>query len=260
MRSILVCIDFSRSSDRALAYAEEIALQLKAKLELVYVLPEGRESDALLNEANRRLDQLVKSVAGRGIVTHANTYQGNVVSTLGEVITEGDCELVVMGCQGENYAPNNPWGSTTTSLMKSTRIPILAVPSYTPVKYPRRFLLATDAECPTRKRQLLPLLRLLDTERTELLLFHHLQATEAATPHQSYSRLLEGIPYRFYYQADNQQAIGNVVVDFAQITASDIIVVTHRDEEKHATPGRLSIAQRVTWSSSVAVLILQDSF
>lgn len=260
MKKILIGVDFSRSADRALAYAEEIALRVAAVLNLVYVQPEAEANDRHFTEASQRLAQLAESVTSRGIPTTAKAYRGEVAATLSKIIEEGDCDLVVMGCQGEHFLPNNPWGSTTTSLMETTRIPILAVPSYAPVKYPHRFLMATDAKCPTRKRQLLPLLQLLDSDRTELVLFHQLQATEAATPHHEYARLLEGIPFRFYYQADNHQAIGNVVVDFAQLTASDIIVVTHRDESSQEIPVKRSIAKKVTWSSSVPVLVLQDSF
>jgi len=260
MKKILVGIDFSRSADRALAYAEEIALQVAAELQLVFVQPTKGADDQDAADASQRLAKLADSVTSRGITATAETYQGEVASVLKKIIEEGDCDLVVMGCQGENFLPNNPWGSTTTTLMEDTRIPVLAVPSYAPVKYPRRFLLATDAVCPTRKRQLLPLLTLLEADRTELLLFHDLQATEAATPHQDYARLLEGIPYRFYYQVDNHQPIGHVVVDFAELTASDLVVVTHREVEELGVPGKRSVAQLVTWSSSVPVLVLQASF
>lgn len=267
MKHLLVGIDFSKSSDRALAYAEEIALMFSSTINLVYIHPpsignpvEEKVDLQHYSEACARLAELAASVGDRGIATMVTNYRGEVIPTLKRIVDDGDCDLVVMGCQGENFLPNNPWGSTTTYLMEDTRIPILAVPSYAPVKYPRRFLLATDKECPTRLRQLHPLLKLLEAPRTQLLLFHFLEATEQATPDREYARLLQGTEYRFYYQVDDHQPIGNAVVGFTNLIAADILVVTHRSDHWLGDKATDSVARRVTWTASVPVLILQDSY
>lgn len=267
MKNLLVGIDFSKSADRALAYAEEIALMFSAEINMVYIhaptddKPVEEQSDLQhYSEACERLSELAASVSDRGISTIFSAYRGEVVPTMKAIIAEGDCDLIVMGCQGENFLPNTPWGSTTTSLMEDNRIPILAVPNYTPVKYPRRFLLATDKKCPERLRQLSPLLKLLEADRTQLLLFHYQQATERATPDRGYARLLEGIEHRFYYQVDNHQPIGNAVVAFTELIAADILVVTHRADHWLGAGANDSVAREVTWMSSTPVLVLQDSF
>ncbi|MEO0734688.1 MAG: universal stress protein, partial [Bacteroidota bacterium] len=267
MKHILVGTDFSKSADRALAYAEEVALRFSAKIELVYVHPPSGEDPAeaeieeqLFTERSSSLVKLAANVGERGITTIAHAYRGPVVATLQEIIFSGECDLVVLGCQGEHFLPNNPWGSTTTALIEDTRLPILAVPSYAPVKYPKRFLLATDDAGVTRPRQLNPLLSLLATERTQLLLYHYLGATEATTPHREYARLLDGIEYRFYYQVDDHQPIGNAVIEFANLVAADLVAVTHRERYGLWLRNADSIAERVTWTSSVPVLILQESY
>lgn len=264
MKHILVGIDFSKSADRALAYAEEIALVMHSRITLVYVFPPAGEHTtdniAYTVEAQARLTELADSVSDRGIVAAAYLYEGPVVATLRRVIDDGDCDLVVMGCQGENFRPENPWGSTTTSLMENTRIPMLAVPGDAPVKYPRRFLLAADGECPENIRQLSPLLRLLDTKRTQLLLFHYLQSTERIMPDQAYAKLLKGVTHRFYYQVDNHQPIGNALVDFSDLTAADLLVLTHRADHWLGSRANYSVARKATWTANVPVLILQDGF
>lgn len=267
MKHILVGIDFSESADRALAYAEEIALTFSSTINLVYIHPSSGSNPAeekinfqRYSGASVRLAELATSVGDRGITTMASTYRGEVIPTLKKIIADGDCDLVVMGCQGENLLSNTPWGSTITYLIEDTRIPILAVPSYAPVKYPRRFLLSTDKECPTRLRQLHPLLKLLEADRTQLLLFHYQQATERAFPDREYARLLQGIKHRFYYQADDHQPIGNAVVEFANLTTADILVVTHRDDHWLGVKTLNSVARKVTWTASIPVLILQDSY
>ncbi|TXF90263.1 universal stress protein [Neolewinella aurantiaca] len=268
MKHISVAIDFSKSADRALAYAEEIAIVFSAKITLIHVHPRDNGDDSaeddnnlrLYSEASAKLAALGASVSQRGIPTLVSAYRGEVVPTLKKIINEGDCDLVVMGCQGENFAPNNPWGSTTTSLMDDTRTPILAVPDYAPVKYPRRFLLATDKQCPADLRQLAPLLKLLATDRTQLMLFHFQQATEEATPHRAYARLLNSVKHQFYYQADNHQPISDAVVSFADLTAADMLVVTHRDNHWLSANAKHSVANRVTMATTIPVLILQDSF
>jgi nucleotide-binding universal stress UspA family protein len=266
MKHILVGVDFSKSADRALAYAEEIALKFSAQISIVHIHESAGDStdeiemdrkSSLTVEA--QLAKLAASVAERGITTEASSHLGKVVPTLRKIILEGDCDLVVLGCQGEHFLPNNPWGSTTTSLMEDTRIPILAVPSYAPVKYPRRFILATDKECLKSLRQLSPLLTLLETDRTRLLLFHYQQSTERAAPDRQYAKLLEGHDYRFYYQVDNHQPIGDAISDFAFLTAADLVVVTHR-EDHWLTSKTDSVARRVSWTATVPVLILQDSY
>jgi nucleotide-binding universal stress UspA family protein len=265
MKHILVGVDFSKSADRALAYAEEIALIFSAKISIVHIhkpvgdIPAKAEMDRkLYDEAEAQLAKLAANVAQRGIRTEAFCHLGEVIPTLRKVISEGDSDLVVLGCQGEHFLPNNPWGSTTTTLMEDTRIPILAIPSYAPVKYPRRFILATDKECPKNLRQLSPLLTLLDTDRTRLLLFHYQQSTERASPDREYAKLLEGIKYRFYYQVDDHQPIGDAIADFAFLTSADIVVVTHREDHWLTAPD--SVARRISWTATVPVLILQDSY
>lgn len=246
---------------------EEIALVFSSKISLVYIhVPSGDDpAEAEVNlqrysEASAQLAELGASVSQRGIQTLISAYRGEVIPTLKKNTANGDCDLIVMGCQGKNFRPDNPWGSTTTSLMEDTRIPILTVPNYAPVKYPRRFLLATDKECPNDLRQLFPLLKLLDTARTRLLLFHYQQATEEATPHRAYARLLHGTNHRFYYQADDHQPIGTAVVNFADLVAADLLVVTHREDHWLSSNTKASVARRLTWSTSVPMLILQDSF
>ncbi|WP_020568848.1 universal stress protein [Neolewinella persica] len=264
MKHILVGIDFSKPADRALAYAEEIALVMNSKISLVYVLDPSKsgskDNTASAAELEKQLTELAESIGQRGITTAAYLYEGAIVPTLRRVIDDGDCDLVVMGCQGEHFQPDDPWGSTTTSLMEDTRIPILAVPSYAPVKYPRRFMLAADKECPRNLRQLSPLLQLLDSERTQLLLFHYLQSTERAMPDKAYARLLTGVEYRFYYQVDEHHPVGNAVVGFADLTAADIVVVTHRAEHLLGNKATGSVARRVTGSATIPILILQDSY
>jgi nucleotide-binding universal stress UspA family protein len=248
-----------------LAYAEEIALNFSAKISIVHIHQPIEDDPAkaqidrkLYLEAEVQLAQLATNVAQRGITTEAIFHLGEVIPTLKKAISEGDCDLVVLGCQGEHFLPNNPWGSTTTSLMEDTRIPILAVPSYAPVKYPRRFVLATDNVCPENLRQLSPLLTLLEVERTRLLLFHYQQSTERATPDKQYAKLLEGIKYRFYYQVDDHQPIGDAISDFAFLTSADLVIVTHREDHWLTAPD--SVARRISWTATVPVLILQDSF
>lgn len=266
MKHLLVGIDFSESADRALAYAEEIALVFSSKITLLYIhapAGEGTKSKAAVRsyeEACAQLAELADSTGDRGITTAVSTYQGELIPTLQQVIADGDCDLVVLGCQGEHFTPDNPWGSTVTSLIDDTRIPVLAVPIHAPVKYPRRFLLATDKECPTRIRQLLPLLKLLEADRTRLMLFHFLQATERVMPDREYARLLAGIEHRFYYQADDHQPIENAVVEFAELTAADILVVTHRAEHWLSSGRVNSVARKVSWTASTPVLILQDGY
>jgi len=264
MKHLLVGIDFSKSADRALAYAEEIALETNAKITLVHVAVPRQDDvtgdSAPIAELQSRLSELAESIESRGIVSDAYLYEGPVVATLRRVIDDGDCDLVVLGCQGEHFVPDNPWGGTTTALMEDTRLPILAVPSYAPVKYPRRMLLAADGECPEYLRQLNPLLRLLEARRTRLLLFHYLPATERSMPDKAYGRLLEGIAHRFYYQVDDHQPISNAVVEFADLVAADILVVTHHADHWLSNGANDSVARKATWTASVPVLILQDSF
>jgi nucleotide-binding universal stress UspA family protein len=267
MKHILVGIDFSKSADRALAYAEEIALVFSSTISLVYIHSpsSGNPAEAAIDlqlyaEASERLAELGASVSDRGISTVVSAHRGEIVPSLKKIIAEGDCDLIVMGCQGENFIPDKPWGSTTTAVMEDIRIPLLAVPGYAPVKYPRRFLLSTDQECPDTLRQLSPMLRLLEAERTELLLFHYQQATERAMPDREYARLLRGIKHRFYYQADNHQPIEHAVTGFAELTATNLLVVTHREDHWFGAKQTDSVASSVSWTSSIPVLILQDSF
>lgn len=268
MKHILVGIDFSETADRALAYAEEIALIFSSKISLIHIHKQSADGLELIEatkkkyrKASKRLTELAESISGRGLSVTASTQRGEIIPTLKTIIDESDCDLVVMGCQGEHPLPNHSWGSTIAGLMEDTRIPILAVPILAPVKYPRRFVLATSEQCPANLRKLSPLLKLIEADRTQLMLFHYLLDTERAMPDRAYSRLLEGIKHRFYYQVDDHQPNANAVIDFAHLTSADILVVMHRGEYPFTPGAPESVSRRVTWmATSIPVLILQDSF
>ena len=138
-RSILCPVDFSRNSRAALRYAAMLARLPDAHLIVLYV------NDPLLaTAASTRPDAEAIMVATEndlrrfvaGALRHATpsvsttllTIAGKPSSEIVRAAERHDCDLIVMGYRGVGRASRLLFGSTTEGVMRTTTVPVLAIP------------------------------------------------------------------------------------------------------------------------------------
>lgn len=143
-RSILVPLDGSRNGEKALALAQELALQWNASIHLVQVVPivypaaglYGMFSvpDAAYREdilaAKAYLDTVAASLIGE---VHTTAVLGPIVSTLIELVDRLSITDIVMASHGRSGLSRVIMGSVSDELVRALHIPVIIVPALVPV-------------------------------------------------------------------------------------------------------------------------------
>jgi len=138
-RSILCPVDFSSNSRMALRYAVMLARLSDAHLLVLYVTdpllvtaaasrPDVR---AMLASTEGDLRRFVSSVTSRStpaIATTVLTIPGKPASEIVKAADRHNCDLIVMGYRGAGRASRLLFGSTTEGVVRTSRIPVVAVP------------------------------------------------------------------------------------------------------------------------------------
>lgn len=147
---ILVPIDFSRYTDSVLATAAFLAKAHSSSVELVHVwrrpfTPAKAWGAAAMDDAARPTDSELaagyqhaldvgkRSLAMLGVneVT-CRLIEGTASNTILDLVAQGNFDLIVMGNHGQTGLPQAYVGSVTERVVRSSRLPVLVVPSPEP--------------------------------------------------------------------------------------------------------------------------------
>lgn len=137
--NILVAVDDSESSHRALEHAAQLAEAGNARLTLITVAPPvpvfvafgGLSSDVLTTEAARWADRVVKSALPTlppDVVAHTVTPHGHPGPEIVAELRRGTYDLVVLGSRGRGRAREELLGSVNAYVHFHAEIPVLSVP------------------------------------------------------------------------------------------------------------------------------------
>jgi len=136
IRRILVSIDFSDCSIRALEYGLKLARELKSKLILLHILEgvnchvEAGAEDSYTNLMQAGQDRLCQMLEGRA--TQKLKFEllvriGRAGSEISDTATALGADLIVLGAQGENPMKTVPLGSTAEKVLRHATCPVLTV-------------------------------------------------------------------------------------------------------------------------------------
>lgn len=140
MKNILVPIDFSEASFNALSYAAFMANVFNAKLTMLHAYtgtssfdnsPQTRVYDSLeeLEAANEKfLKKQIDGIAKKFTIKIKGIVQkGKPVNVINEVAKKIKPDIIVLGMKGKGES-NSRFGSTTTSMIAKTLVPLLVIP------------------------------------------------------------------------------------------------------------------------------------
>lgn len=142
MKTILVPVDFANNTDSVLAEAERMARLSGASVTLLHVAPPDpdfigyepgpatvRTSVAHeLREEHRKIQELEKGLATRGITAQALLIQGYPVDKIVAEATRLSADLIVMGSHGHKALKRLVVGSVTDGVLRKATCPVLIVP------------------------------------------------------------------------------------------------------------------------------------
>ena len=140
IKSILVPLDFSAPSKKALNYAAAVAKHFKAKLTLLHVvepvatadfaasLPLLLEDDKLMAAANSELERVVKTAGiPRGTVEKVLVRFGRSFHEIAEAARTRKVDLVIISTHGYTGFKHALLGSTTERVVRHAPCPVLVV-------------------------------------------------------------------------------------------------------------------------------------
>lgn len=151
--NILLPTDFSENALNAIMYAYRHFDLDKVKINLIHVIEEPRSTSNVL----LRLDNIMMKDAEREM----HKVQAEIESEFGQkpeyIIKYGhlknwveilsntlQIDLIIMGTKGENDISSKLMGSVTESIIRTSKVPTLAIPSTPFTRDIREFVLATN--------------------------------------------------------------------------------------------------------------------
>lgn len=143
MKTLLVCVDFSETTEAVIDAAATVAGAFKSKVFLLHVAaPEPdfvtydagppSERDAIaehLREDHRRLQAFEARLNGQGLDATALLVQGATAAKILEEIDRLGADCVVMGSHGHGAMYELLVGSVTEAVVRQAACPVLVVPS-----------------------------------------------------------------------------------------------------------------------------------
>ena len=127
LQNILVPVDFSEPSKKAVNYGLSLALEFKARLIFAYVTPEYEEAQA-------RMLELLPAEYRKTVELECIVRIGNVHEQIRQIVGEKQIDLVVMGSHGRRYFERIFLGSFTERMLRQLPVPILTVAHLDPDK------------------------------------------------------------------------------------------------------------------------------
>jgi nucleotide-binding universal stress UspA family protein len=141
--TILIGIDGSPDSRRAVEYGITMAKKDKASLVLAFVIewseysfntPEENEQrhkrreEEIKTVKERVLDPMLESLAPEGLEMKGVVRHGQVAAALIQIAREQDANQIVVGRIGQKTISTVIFGSVVTKLIQLTHIPVTIVP------------------------------------------------------------------------------------------------------------------------------------
>lgn len=136
LQKILVPLDGSKNSAKALDAATYISRLSGAKITGVYVLPfpniqayrpNKAAQEVMYEEAKRFLRSAAKSAKQRGVFFQQKILKGHQGDAITDFAHSGKMDLIVMGSRGRSGIKEKFLGSVSNYVMHKSKVPVLIV-------------------------------------------------------------------------------------------------------------------------------------
>jgi nucleotide-binding universal stress UspA family protein len=131
VKNIMVPIDFSGPSRKAINYGMSLALEFEARLVLVHISAFEREA---YESAKHRLLDLIPAEYRERLDFEIIVKSGDVREEILGIVRDKGIDLVVMGTHGRTYIERVLLGSVTERMLRKLPVPILTVSHLDPDK------------------------------------------------------------------------------------------------------------------------------
>jgi nucleotide-binding universal stress UspA family protein len=139
-KQLLVPTDFGPSSDRAVAYAADLAKAFGAEIVIMHAweipmlgFPDGafiataELATRVLEAAQQGLNDAMKLLEGKGVKARGLLKQGPTWQMIVETAKEVDAGMIVIGTHGRHGLPRALLGSVAEKVVRTAHTPVLTV-------------------------------------------------------------------------------------------------------------------------------------
>jgi len=149
---IIVPIDFSENSIKALEFAIFMADKKHAKITLVHVVEVVYDFasqaaialDSMYNDGEKMLKKLIEKYKASGVEMEYRIVDGVASISVARIADEIEATLIVMGTQGASGIKKALIGTTTVNLIREANCPVLVVPAQAHVAEIKKITLALE--------------------------------------------------------------------------------------------------------------------
>ncbi|WP_186280043.1 universal stress protein [Fluviicola chungangensis] len=273
MKKILVPTDFSKSSHNALNYAVELARETGAELYLlhVYSIPVFAEDSVLITteeflkeDALSNLEDLKQPIdqSNPELTITYTTLPGTAVEIIQEYAKKQHIDLIVMGSQGVGYLQERILGSTTSTLIRKTSIPVMVIDKKVKFRKPKNIVLAVDFSETDNETILKPLKQLTKTFQSHICVLNVFTEAEIIP---TFSEIAESFriekalkhTYHTFFEVEHPDVVTGIN-DFVKKHHIDLVTVISRD---HSLIGRIfrePVSKAMSFHSLTPLLILHE--
>lgn len=149
---IIVPLDFSENSYKALEFALSVADKKTGEITLVHVVEviydfasqAATALDSMFEDGEKLLKKNIEKYRASGVAMDYEILEGNAAITVARVAEERNADLIVMGTQGASGIKKALIGTTTVNLVREANCPVLVVPALSQLSEIRKITLALE--------------------------------------------------------------------------------------------------------------------
>jgi nucleotide-binding universal stress UspA family protein len=131
VKKIMVPVDFSEPSKKAVNYGLSLASEFKSRLVLTHI---AAFDTAIYDKAKMEMLQLIPADYRDQLDFEIIVKAGDIRQELLAIVEENEIDLVVMGSRGRSYFERMLLGSVTERMLRKLHVPILTVSHLDPEK------------------------------------------------------------------------------------------------------------------------------
>ncbi|WP_258097363.1 universal stress protein [Marinoscillum pacificum] len=267
MKTILVATDYSKAANNALKYAANLAAVLDARLVLFNAFKvsehalNGLASSTSIDHMTDQKRQQLKELAERTSLKYhleveAVSHQGDIEELLKRQTEQSKPDLVVLGMES-NILAYEWFGNTTTSMIKTLKVPIMVVPNEVPYENINRIVFAYDPKFVSESNDFLLLREITNQYNAKLEVFHVNTNQSEHVALSSVEEVFEDVSF-IYHEIESSNVPASISSEVEKFGANMLVMVPHKVTFfESLTTG--STTRKFALKSKIPLLILPNS-
>lgn len=274
MKTILVPTDFSNISKNAINYAVELAKLTKSKIILfhayyvpivttdVMVIPPMEEIEESNLSVLKKIEKTIYKKYGKQVVVECKCKYGFPIDEINEFAKKNHVDLIVMGMHGSGELAEKLIGSTTTSLIRKSSCPVLAIDRKVKFKLIKKIALACDYEAIANTKIFDPLKEIVRLFKSHVNVINitpvdeKLPTVSKAIAGIKLEHALEDVNHTFWF-AKNENVV-NGINDFVREKKMDMVVMIPRKHSLLKSIFNEPETKRIAFHTKVPLLALHE--